>query len=102
VAEIATHGTGAAYTIRYWPFATKIWDYIYRAMPYDQAGRLTADETYALTALLLYWNGIIQENAVMDAESLPKVLMPHRSRYTVPAPRQANMPRGFTLPSQSP
>ena len=55
-----------------------IWDYIRRAMPYDRPGRLTADETYALTAFLLHRNYIIEEEDVMDAKSLPKVQMPHR------------------------
>src|SRR5437016_5265296 len=45
-----------------WPYATMIWDFIHRAMPYDRAGRLTPDEAYALTAFLLYRNGIVQED----------------------------------------
>ena len=44
----------------YWPFATTIWDYINRAMPPKKEGSLSADEVYALTAVLLYWNAIIQ------------------------------------------
>ena len=61
-----------------------IWDFIHRAMPYDRPGRLTADEAYALTAFLLFRNGIIQEDDVMDAKSLPKVQMPHRNKYKPP------------------
>ena len=68
------------FPIVYWPYATMIWDFIHRAMPYDRPGRLTADEAYALTAFLLFRNGIIQEDDVMDAKSLPKVQMPHRDR----------------------
>jgi S-disulfanyl-L-cysteine oxidoreductase SoxD len=60
-------------------FATTIWDYINRAMPLGQeAGSLSADEVYAATAYLLHLDGIIKENDVMDAKSLPKVRMPHR------------------------
>ena len=60
-------------------FATTIWDYINRAMPLGQeAGTLTHDEVYAVTAYLLYLDGIVKENEVMDAKSLPKVRMPHR------------------------
>jgi cytochrome c len=69
------------FPIVYWPYATMIWDFIHRAMPYDRPGRLTADESYALTAFLLFRNGIIQEDDVMDAKSLPKVRMPHRDRF---------------------
>ena len=60
-------------------FATTIWDYINRAMPLgEEAGTLSADEVYGVTAYLLFLNGIIQESDVMDASSLPKVRMPRR------------------------
>ena len=72
------------YPVSYWPFAPLIFDFVRRAMPYGRAGILSADEVYALTALLLHRNGIIEEDDVMDANSLPKVVMPHRSRYTEP------------------
>lgn len=85
------------FPIAYFPFAPMIWDYIRRAMPYDRPGTLTADESYALTAFLLYRNGIIQENEVMDAKSLPKVQMPHRSEYREPAPWKPGTPRGFKI-----
>jgi cytochrome c len=60
------------------PYATTIWDYIHRAMPLNSEGTLAPDEVYALTAFLLYKNGVIQEDEVMDAQSLPKVKMPNR------------------------
>ena len=78
-----------------WPFATMIWDFIHRAMPYDRPGRLTADEAYALTAFLLFRNSIIQEDDVMDAKSLPKVQMPHRSEFKPPEPWKPGTPRGL-------
>ena len=60
-------------------FATTLWDYINRAMPLGQeAGTLTPDEVYAVTAFLLQLDGIVKENDVMDAKTLPKVHMPHR------------------------
>ena len=68
------------------PFATTIWSMINSSMPRalpDAAvreGTLSADEVYALTAFLLSKNGIIQEDAVMNAESLPSVRMPTRDR----------------------
>ena len=68
----------------FWPFATTIWDYLNRAMPLFEEGSLQPAEVYALTAFLLYRNGIIQESDVMDAQSLPKVPMPNRNGF-VPA-----------------
>ena len=63
---------------KFWPVATTIWDYINRAMPPKLEGSLSANQVYSLTAFLLFQNGIIEENDVMDAKSLPKVHMPNR------------------------
>jgi S-disulfanyl-L-cysteine oxidoreductase SoxD len=70
----------------YWPYATTLYDYIHRAMPFDAPQSLTADEVYAVTAWLLHQNGIIAEDAVMDATTLPAVQMPNRHGF-VPDPR---------------
>ena len=69
-----------------WPFATTIWDYTNRAMPLFEEGSLSPDEVYALTAFLLFRNGIIQETDVMEAQSLPKVQMPNRDGFVPPRP----------------
>ncbi len=68
----------------YWPYATMVYDYIHRAMPRNQAGTLNPNEVYSLTAFILYKSGIVQENDVMDAKTLPKVQMPNRDGF-VPA-----------------
>jgi S-disulfanyl-L-cysteine oxidoreductase SoxD len=65
----------------YWPYATTVFDYIRRAMPYVTPHTLTADETYALTAYLLELNGVIEQDDVMDASTLPKVVMPNRASF---------------------
>jgi S-disulfanyl-L-cysteine oxidoreductase SoxD len=65
----------------YWPYATTVWDYINRAMPYGKPGSLSADEVYAVTAYLLSLNGIIKEDAVMNAKTLPQVKMPNRNGF---------------------
>jgi mono/diheme cytochrome c family protein len=70
----------------YWPYATTLFDYIRRAMPPNAPGSLTADEIYGVVAYLLMLNEIIPRDAVMDATSLPKVMMPARDRF-VPDPR---------------
>lgn len=61
----------------YWPYATTIFDYVRRAMPFNTPQTLTNNEAYALTAYLLYKNGIIRENDEMNARTLPRVRMPN-------------------------
>ncbi len=75
------------------PYATTVWDYLNRAMPLGEEGTLTADEVYALTAYLLFRNGVIAEDAVMDAESLPMVEMPNRDNWAPLPDWQPGMPR---------
>jgi cytochrome c len=65
----------------YWPYATTIWDYVNRAMPFDRPGTLTADQVYSLTAYVLYLNGLAKEDEVIDAHTLPKVQMPNRNGF---------------------
>ena len=65
----------------YWPYATTVFDYVRRAMPYPTPHSLTPDETYALTAYLLALNGVIAQDAVVDAATLPKVVMPNRANF---------------------
>ena len=65
----------------YWPYATTIFDYVRRAMPYLTPHTLTDDEAYALTAHLLHENGIIGPNDVIDADTLPAVAMPNRDNF---------------------
>ena len=85
--------------ISHWPFAPSIWDYIHRVMPYDRPGTLTVDEVYAVTAYLLYRNGLIEKGAVMDAQSLAMVQMPNQADYTPPEPWTPETPRGFEIPA---
>ena len=75
------------------PFATTIWDYINRGMPLGKEGTLTPDEVYSLTAFLLYKSGIIKEDDVMDAQSLPKVKMPNREGFALPPEWKHGTPR---------
>ena len=71
----------------YWPYATTLWDFINRAMPFDQPGLLKPPEVYAVVAYVLSLNGIIADAGVMDAKSLPKVRMPNRDGFvTDPRP----------------
>lgn len=65
----------------YWPYASTIFDYIRRAMPYNSPGSLTDNEVYSLTAYLLNTNRIIKADAVLSAQTLPKVVMPAQKLF---------------------
>jgi cytochrome c len=69
----------------YWPYATTLFDYIRRAMPYPAPGMLNADDTYAVAAYILYLNGILREDGQLDRATLPKVQMPNRDGF-IPEP----------------
>lgn len=70
----------------YWPYATTLFDYVRRAMPFLQPKSLTDDEVYAVSAYILNLNGVVGDNDLLDAQSLPKVKMPNRDGF-VPFPR---------------
>ena len=67
----------------YWPYATTLYDYIRKAMPQLTPGILSHDEVYAVIAYILWMNEIVPEDAVMDAETLPAVVMPARDKFVV-------------------
>jgi cytochrome c len=70
----------------YWPYATTLYDYIRRAMPFDAPQSLSPDDVYSVVAWLLHQNGIIDEVTVMDTRTLPQVQMPNRNGF-IPDPR---------------
>ncbi len=76
------------------PYATTIWDYINRGMPFGKEGTLKPNEVYALTAYLLFKNGVISEDQALDAKSLPQVKMPNHDGYALPEWKHG-MPRPF-------
>ena len=65
----------------FWPYATTLFDYIHRAMPYPAPGSLSVDDTYAVTAYLLSLNGVLPADGKVDKASLPKVKMPNRDGF---------------------
>ena len=66
---------------KFWPYATTLWSYINRAQPFDEPGSLTPDQVYAVTAYLLFLNGIVSEADVLNAQTLPAVKMPNRDGF---------------------
>jgi mono/diheme cytochrome c family protein len=88
--DVIAGGQGSLTTARpqktvgsYWPYATTLWDYIRRAMPFDHPGTMTIDEVYASTAYVLFLNGIVHERDVIDQTTLPQVQMPNRNGFVV-------------------
>ncbi|MES1924306.1 sulfite oxidase cytochrome subunit [Salinisphaera sp. T31B1] len=71
----------------YWPYATTLYDYIHRAMPFTAPQSLSADDTYAVTAYVLYINGIIDRDTTLDADTLAGIVMPNRDGFISPDPR---------------
>ncbi|WP_198665423.1 cytochrome c [Paraburkholderia kururiensis] len=74
----------------YWPYATTLFDYVRRAMPYNAPQSLSADEVYAVSAWILNRNGIVPDDARLDAQSLAAVRMPNRDGF-VPDPRPGRL-----------
>ena len=64
-------------------YATTLWDYIYRAMPFNDSKSLSANEVYAVTAYVLNLNELVPADTVLDQSSLPKVAMPNRDGFTL-------------------
>ena len=65
----------------YWPYATTLFDYVRRAMPLNAPQSLSPDEVYAVSAYVLFLNGIVPQDAVLDADTLPKIKMPNRDGF---------------------
>lgn len=67
----------------YWPYLSTVWDYVHRSMPYGSAQILTADETYAITAYILYSNMIVDDDFVLSHENFTEVEMPNADGFIV-------------------
>jgi cytochrome c len=67
----------------YWPFATTLFDYVRRTMPYNLPGSLTNNDVYSLTAFLLSANQIIKPDAILNGQTLPRVIMPAKKLFVV-------------------
>ena len=76
----------------YWPYASTMYDYIYRAMPFGEAQSLTHDETYQIVAYLLYMNDIIDDEFELNQENIGTIEMPNRNGFMMPDPRPDAQP----------
>ena len=84
----------------YWPYATTLFDYIKRAMPMTAPGSLSDSQVYALTTYILSQANIVSEDAIMNAETLPKVEMPNRDGF-IPDQRPEHFPPVSRTPHQT-
>jgi cytochrome c len=65
----------------YWPYATTLFDYIRRAMPYDHPRSLSVDDVYSVAAYILFMNAIVTETQELNRKTLPQVKMPNRNGF---------------------
>ena len=76
----------------YWPYASTLYDYIYRAMPFGESQSLSYDETYQIVAFLLYMNDIIEDDFDVSHENIGSIEMPNRDGFFMPDPRPDAQP----------
>jgi cytochrome c2 len=67
----------------YWPYLSTVWDYIHRSMPFGAAGTLTADETYAITAYILYSNNLVEDDFVLSDENFNEFEMYNANGFII-------------------
>ncbi|EPX85601.1 c-type cytochrome [Salipiger mucosus] len=67
----------------YWPYLSTVWDYVHRSMPFGNAQSLSNDEVYAITAYILYSNGLVEDDFVLDRETFDEVVMPNADGFIV-------------------
>jgi S-disulfanyl-L-cysteine oxidoreductase SoxD len=65
----------------FWPYATTLFDFVRRAMPLNAPQSLTPDEVYSVSAYVLFLNGIVPQDTILDAETLANVKMPNRDGF---------------------
>jgi S-disulfanyl-L-cysteine oxidoreductase SoxD len=77
----------------FWPYATTLFDFVRRAMPLNAPQSLTPDEVYAVSAYVLFLNGIVPQDATLDADTLAKIRMPNRDGFVSAYPTPASAPK---------
>ena len=77
----------------FWPYATTLFDFVHRAMPLNAPQSLTPDEVYAVSAYVLFLNGIVSQDATLDADTLAKIKMPNRDGFVSAYPSLGSAPK---------
>ena len=98
--DVLVGGQGSLTTSRplktvgsFWPYATTLWDYVNRAMPFAEPRSLSADDVYSVTAYVLFLNGIVTERQVLSQDNLADVVMPNRNGFIPDNRANENLPR---------
>lgn len=65
----------------YWPHLSTVWDYVHRSMPFGSAQTVSVDETYAITAFLLYSNGLVEDDFVLSNENFTEIVLPNNGGF---------------------
>lgn len=76
----------------YWPYLSTVWDYIHRSMPFGAAQTLSVDEVYALTAFLLYSNGLVEDDFVLTHDNFTEIALPNAGGFYVDDRPQSEYP----------
>ena len=77
----------------FWPYATTLFDFVRRAMPLNAPQSLTPDEVYAVSAYVLFLNGIVAQDTTLDADTLAKIKMPNRDGFVSAYPKLGASPK---------
>jgi cytochrome c len=77
----ATDASARSTVGSYWPYATTLFDYVRKAMPFDVPGTMTDREVYAVVGAVLYFNDLVAEDAVLDSAMVTNLEMPARDRF---------------------
>ncbi|MBW8283627.1 MAG: c-type cytochrome [Rhizobium sp.] len=77
----------------YWPYLSTVWDYVHRSMPFGSAQTVTVDETYAITAFLLYSNGLVDEDFTLSNENFKEVALPNADGFYVDDRAETEYPK---------
>lgn len=85
----------------YWPYLSTVFDYVHRSMPFGAAQILTYDETYAITAYILYSNGIVEDDFTLSNENFTEVVMPNVDGFIVDDRMETEFPLFATEPCMS-
>ena len=65
----------------FWPYASTLWDYIHRAMPFTAPQSLSDEEVYAITAYVLYLNDLVDYEFELTQDNLASIEMPNKDGF---------------------
>ncbi len=82
----------------YWPYLSTVFDYVHRSMPFGSAQTISADETYAITAFILYSNGLVEDDFVLSKDNFTEITMPNADGFITDDRPEVEYPLFRTVP----